>query len=144
MTPPVEREVLQDLLSELGRIPRMLFVLGDESVVAEMYGDGAGAAFAGGYANIEAESWHVHLKMDDVAGAQVVEAEDHGSPMLYYVRLSGAAGETLLRVYFPNPHMDERGNATAFQPERLALFEAVRDRYTGRGGIVMAHVQRDG
>ena len=37
-------------------------------------------SFTGGYANIEAENWHVHVKLDAIAGVQFVVAEDHVAP----------------------------------------------------------------
>ena len=89
-----------------------------------------------GYAAVSADSWHFHLKMSSVAGVQFVEAEDHGIPFLYYIRLSDAKEETLVRVYFPNPYLDENEKSTEFQPEKLKFFEDFRDRYVGQEGIV--------
>ena len=136
MTGVIDAAVVEELLRELSGIPRMLFVVGGDGAVAEMYGDGRGVTVSGAYANIEAESWHVHVKLADIAGTQFVEAEDHGTPKLYYVRFSDVAEETLFRIYFPNPYMDDKGNLVSFQPERLAAFEEMRDKYVGRGGIV--------
>ena len=95
-----------------------------------------------GFVTVEGESWHFHMKMDSVAGVQFVEAEDHGVPFLYYVRFSDAREETLMRVYFPNPHLDEDENPTDFQPEKLKLFEGFRDRYVGKEGIVFVRRPR--
>jgi hypothetical protein len=92
-------------------------------------------SFSDGYATVEADSWHFHMKLGSVEGVQFVEAEDHGIPFLYYVRFSDASEGTLLRVYFPNPHLDDDDNPTDFQPEKLKLFEDFRDRYVGLEGF---------
>lgn len=142
MADAVNATLIEELLLDLSRIPQMLFVVGGEGAVAEMFAEGNELTVTNGYANVKAESWHVHIKLADVSGTQFVEAVDHGAPKLYYVRFSDVAEETLFRIYFPNPYMDERGDPIPFQPSRLAAFEQMRDRYVGRGGIVMAHVQQ--
>lgn len=38
----------------------------------------------------------------------------------------------------PNPWLDDREQPSEFQQEKLDVFEAFRDRYVGRGGIVSA------
>jgi putative heme iron utilization protein len=143
VTDTVDAGLIEELLLDLSRIPQMLFVLGGEGAVAEMFADGNEVTVTDGYANVKAESWHVHIKLADVSATQFVEAEDHGTPKLYYVRFSDIAEETLFRIYFPNPYMDERGDPISFQPARLAAFEEKRDKYVGRGGIVMAYIQQD-
>lgn len=128
----------EKLIQELAGLPGMLWVVGGGEVVSENESNGMKEpTLDGGYLDVEADNWHFHLKPDSVAGIQFVEAEDqaHGVPFLYYVRFSGAAEETMMRVYFPNPYMDGEGNAAEFQPEKLGLFEDLRDRYTGRDGI---------
>ena len=67
-----------------------------------------------------------------------MEAKDHGIPCLYYVRFSNSEEQTVLRAYFPNPYLDEEERPTEFQPQRLKLFELVRDKYVGTMGIVFA------
>ena len=130
---------LEPLIRELMSIEGMMVVLDGQDAVGEMYVnpqrepefDGPNATFWG-------DRWHVHFNLDRITGAQFVEAEaeDHGIPFLYYVRFSNAAEQTVLRVYFPNPYLDDQERLTEFQPERLKLFEEVRDRYVGREGIV--------
>ena len=125
------------LIRDLASHEQMLWVIGGGEVVSENAAVGMKEpTFDGGYATVGAGSWHFHLKTDSVAGVQFVEAEDHGVPFLYYVRFSDASEDTLLRVYFPNPYLDENENPTEFQPERLKVFEEFRDRYVGPEGIV--------
>ena len=134
---------LEKLTRELASHGQMLWVIGGGEVVSENTAKNMmEPTFSDGYATVEAESWHFHLKMDSVAGVQFVEAEDHGVPFLYYVRFSDATEETLLRVYFPNPYLDESDNPTEFQPEKLKLFEDFRDRYVGQERIVFVKRQR--
>ena len=134
---------LEQLLRDLASIKRMLFVIGDADAVSEMFIDGTRApTFEGGYAMLETESWHFHLRIDAVDGVQFVEADNHVSPKLYYVRFSDARGDTLLRVYFPNPYLDDNDQPTAFQSERLKLFEAMRDNYVGQEGITFVRRPR--
>ena len=79
----------------------------------------------------------MHLNLPRVTAVQFVEAEDHGVvPFLYYVRLSDVEEQTVLRLYFPNPYLDNDENVVDFQPERLKLFEQMRDRYVGNSEII--------
>ena len=45
-----------------------------------------------------------------------------------------------MRLYFPNPYLDDDEKPTDFQPERLQAFETMRDRYVDSDGIT--YVQR--
>ena len=131
--------VLEKLIAEMVTADHMLVVIDSGDAVSEMSAGGSTLPnFKNGWATIEAEGWHVHLKLESVDGVQFVEAEDHGHDIsrLYYLRLSDAEGGTLLRFYFPNPWLDGDEKPTAFQPEKLAAFEAVKDRYVGEPGIV--------
>ena len=131
------------MLKDLARLEGMLWVIGGGDVVSENSSKGLEEpSFTSGYANIEAENWHVHLKLDAVAGVQFVEAENHVAPYLYYVRFSSAVKETIFRVYFPNPYLNDDGNRIDFQPERLELFEHYRDKYVGSGGITFVERPR--
>ena len=128
---------LERLIRDLTSPDRMLWVIGGGEVVSENTGkDMKEPAVADGYITVASDSWHFHMKLDSVTGVQFVEAEDHGIPFLYYVRFSDAEEETLLRVYFPNPYLDDNEEPTEFQPERLKLFEDYRDRYVGHDGII--------
>ena len=135
---------LESLIRDLASADRMLWVIGGGGVVSENTGKGIKEpTISDGYIAVEADSWHLHMKLDLVAGVQFVETEDHGFvPFLYYVRFSDAKEETLLRVYFPNPYLDDNEKPTEFQPERLKLFEDYRDRYVGQGGIVFVKRSR--
>lgn len=139
--------VLERLVTELTTADHMLVVIDSGDAVGEMSAHELSAPhFKDGWAGLEAGDWHVHLKLESVDGVQFVEAEDHdhGIPKLYYVRLSDAEGRTLIRFYFPNPWLDDDEKPTAFQPEKLAAFEAFRDRYVGKEGIVYAQRGRGG
>ena len=130
---------VEKLLRELTALDGMLWVIGGGELVSENSSRGMKEPdLSDGYATIEADNWHFHLKLDSVAGAQFVEASDphHLVPNLYYLRLSDGSEETMLRIYFPNPHLDENDNPTQFQPERLKLFEEVRDAYVGQEEII--------
>ena len=64
-----------------------------------------------------------------------MEAEDHGAPKIYYVRFADKSGDTLMRCYFPNPFLDNNEKITDFQPDKLKVFEVMKDRYTVCKGI---------
>jgi hypothetical protein len=138
----MDRPLLAQLIGELVETPNMLVVIDSASAVAEMHtGSTVRLDLADRWAMIESDEWHVHIDMDDVAGAQFVDAVDRfhqGIPKLYYVRLSDGCDRTLIRFYFPNPWLDDREQPAEFQQEKLDVFEAFRDRYVGRGGIVSA------
>ena len=139
---PVDRPLLAQLIGELVETPNMLVVIDSASAVAEMHtGSTVRLDLTDRWAMIESDEWHVHIDMDDVAGTQFVDAVDRfheGIPKLYYVRLYDRSDRTLIRFYFPNPWLDDREQPSEFQQEKLDVFEAFRDRYVGRDGIVSA------
>ena len=135
--------VLETLIRELSATPGMLWVVGGGDVVSENSSvDMRESDFTDGYATVRAEAWHFHLNMKSVDGIQFVEAEDHGVPYLYYVRFADTGGETLVRCYFPNPYMDDDDNPAEFQPEKLAAFQEMRDRYVGQENVIYAERPR--
>ena len=130
---------LEPLIRELLGIEGMMIVLNGHDVVGEMYTNHLREPeFEGSNGTIWGDGWHVHFNLDRITGVQFVEAKDHGIPYLYYVRFSNSEEQTVLRVYFPNPYLDEEERLTEFQPQRLKLFELVRDKYVGTMGIVFA------
>ena len=132
-------EVTLELIQELTKDEKMMWVVGGGSVVSENYAKGIKEPEVdNGYITVEADNWHFHLGMDQVTGIQFVEAESHGDLVSYYVRFSNAQEETLLRSYYPNPYLDENNKRTDVQPEKLRVFEEARDRYVGREGIIFA------
>ena len=103
---------MKNLITDLASINRMLFVVGGGACVSEMYSDGqTEPQFHDRWGMIESGPWHLHLDMSSIKQAQFVEAEDHGAPMLYYVRFSDPSDETLVRAYFPNPYLNDDGGA---------------------------------
>ncbi len=130
-------EVALELIRELAKSDRMMWVVGGGEVVSENNSKGIKEPeVSGGYVTLEADNWHFHLGLDKVTGIQFVEAESHGDLISYYVRFSNAAEETLVRGYFPNPYLDEDNKRTDLQPEKLDAFHQMRDKYLGREGIV--------
>lgn len=136
---------MKDLIKELASINRMLFVVGGGACVSEMYSDGqTEPEFRDRWGMIESGPWHLHLDMSSIEQAQFVEAENHGAPMLYYVRFSDAEGETIVRAYFPNPYLDESDKRTDFQPDKLAIFEDMRDRFVNGEDVVFVKRPKGG
>ena len=130
-------EITLELLNELTTNVEMMWVVGAGEVVSENHAHGIKEPeIHNGWATIEADNWHFHLKMENVDGIQFVEANSHGNMKSYYVRFSRNWEETLVRCYFPNPMLDENEKRTEFQPHKLRAFEEMRDRYVGREGIV--------
>ena len=128
--------MFEKLIRELARLEVMLWVIGGGEVVSENTSKGIKEpTFSDGYITVQGDSWHFHLKLDSVSAVQFVEAEDHGVPYLYYVRFADLQEGTLLRVYFPNPYLDDDDNATELQPEKLKYFEDFRDRFVDYGKI---------
>ena len=128
------------MIRELIDTGDMLVVIDSGAAVAEMHASGMKRLeFQDRWAMLESDEWHIHLELDAVDGVQFVEAVDRfheGIPKLYYVRLSDADDRTLLRFYFPNPWLDEQERPAEFQPEKVRLFEEIRDRHIGQAGIV--------
>ena len=123
---------LEALIRDLTKIEGITWVVGGGSLVSENAAHGMKEPdFSSGYATVEAESWHFHLKVDSVAAVQIVEDEgDDGVPFGFYARLSGAGDETLLRCYFPNPYRDDQGRPAEFQPRRLQVFREFQGRHS--------------
>lgn len=130
---------LHELLVELAAISGMLAVVDSGETVAEMHGQGRlELELQGQWWKVESGNWHIHFKPGSVTGVQFVVATDDAHtviPKLYYVRLADGVGGTMIRFYFPSPWLDDDERRTEFQPERVAQFEAVRDRFVGREGI---------
>ena len=130
-------EITLELLNELTAKEEMLWVVGGGEVASENHARGIKQPEVhNGWATIEADNWHFHLRMENVDGIQFVVANSHGELKSYYVRFSRNWEETLVRCYFPNPRLDENEKPTEFQPAKLQAFEEMRDRYVGREGIV--------
>lgn len=140
--------VLERLIGDLLGVEGMLLVIDSGGAVSEMHArDMRPTEFGGGWATIESQDWHVHLDTRRVAGVQFVVNSDHGHdamPKLFYARLSGADGGTLLRFYFPNPWLDDDEKPTAFQPERLDAFKDFCRRYAGADGVALAARSSEG
>jgi putative heme iron utilization protein len=136
-------EVALELLRELAKSDRMMWVVGGGEVVSENNSKGIKEPeVSGGYITLEADNWHFHLGLDKITGVQFVEAESHGDLLSYYVRFSNAEGDTLVRGYFPNPYLDEDLKRTDLQPDKLKAFEEMRNQYVGRDGIVFVRRPR--
>jgi putative heme iron utilization protein len=131
-------EITMELLKELTQDEKKTWVIGGSKVSSENSAKGIKEPeVSGKYVTIEADTWHLHLDLENVTGVQFVEAESHGDMRSYYVRFSGPRYEdTLVRSYFSNPNLDNDEKRTEFQPEKLKAFEEFRDRYVGREGIV--------
>ena len=134
-------EIALELVKELTKDDKIMWVVGGGEVVSENDSKGIKEPEVhDGFVTVEADNWHFHMKIEDVTGIQFVEAKSHGDLLSYYVRFSNKKEETMVRGYFPNPYLDDGLQRTKLQPEKLRLFETVRDRYVGRDGIVF--VQR--
>ena len=132
-------EIALELVKELAKDDRMMWVVGGGEVVSENDSKGIKEPeFSKGYLTVEADNWHFHLGIDSVTGIQFVEAESHEDLISYYVRFSNAKEETLVRSYFPNPYLDDNQKRTSLQADRLQTFEAMREKYVGRDGIIFA------
>ena len=132
-------EIALELVKELAKDDRMMWVVGGGEVVSENDSKGIKEPeFSKGYLTVEADNWHFHLGIDSVTGIQFVEAESHEDLISYYVRFSNAKEETLVRSYFPNPYLDDNQKRTSLQADKLQTFEAMRDKYVGRDGIIFA------
>ena len=126
-------EIALELVTELAKDDKMMWVVGGGEVVSENDAKGIKEPeFSNGWVTVEADNWHFHLGLVTVTGIQFVEAESHDDLISFYVRFSNEKEETLLRSYFPNPYLDPNLKRTELQPERLRIFEEMRDHYVGR------------
>ena len=133
-------DIALKLIEELTQDESMMWVVGGGSVVSENNSKGIQSPEVhNDSVTVEAENWHFHIGLKDVAGIQFVETKTHGERLSYYVRFSGHSEETLLRSYFPNPFLDPDYKPTPLQPDRLKVFTDMRDKYVGRDGIVFVH-----
>jgi len=133
-------EIALELIEELTGNDSMMWVVGGGPVVSENNSKGIRRPERRNDSlTVEAENWHFHISLKDVAGIQFVETKTHGERLSYYVRFSGRNEETLLRSYFPNPFLDESYKPTPLQPDRLKAFTDMRDKYVGREGITFVH-----
>ena len=133
-------EIALELLGELTKYNDLRWVIGGGPIISE--NDCTGImepTVKGPSVTVTADNWHFHIRPERVAGIQFVEAEkSHGDLPFYYVRFSNDQEETMVRAFFPSPYMDDDNKVTELQPERLKVFEEMRDRFVGREGIVTA------
>ncbi len=133
-------EIALELIEELTKDESVMWVVGSGPVVSENNSKGVKKPERhNNSVTVEADNWHFHVSLTDVAGIQFVETKTHGERLSYYVRFSGNNEETLLRGYFPNPFLDENYKPTELQQERLKVFTDMRDKYVGKDGIVFVH-----
>ena len=139
-------EIALELLQELAKSDKMMWVVGGGEVVSENDSKGIKEPeVSGKYITMEADNWHFHLGLDNITGIQFVVAESHGDLLSYYIRFSNDSEgkeDTLVRSYFPNPYLDADFNRTELQADRLKAFEDMRDQYVGREGIVFVRRPR--
>ena len=92
------------IIKELTRDEAVMWVVGGGGVVSENNSKGIKEPeVSGGYATIEADNWHFHVKLDDVSGIQFVEAESHGDLISFYVRFSNDKEEDSAPGLLPQP-----------------------------------------
>ena len=126
-----------EIIRELTKDEAVMWVVGRGDVVSENDSKGIKEPeIDNGYMTVEADNWHFHIGVDQITGVQFVEAESHEDLISYYVRFSNEKEETLLRGYFPNPHLDADHKRTEFQPEKYQAFEEMRDRFVDEGDII--------
>ncbi len=123
-------ETALEIIRELTKDEAVMWVVGHGDVVSENDSKGIKEPEVdGGYMTVEADNWHFHIGVDQIAGVQFVEAESHDDLLSYYVRFSNEKEETMLRGYFPNPNLDSDHKRAEFQPEKYRAFEEMRDRF---------------
>ena len=133
-----------DIIRELTKDEGVMWVVGGGNVVSENDSKGIKEPEVdGGYMTVEADNWHFHIGVESITGVQFVEAESHEDLISYYVRFSNEKEETLVRGYFPNPHMDADHKRTEFQPEKYRVFEEMRDRFIDNDAIVFVKRSRN-
>ena len=83
-------EIALELIEELTKDESMIWVVGGGPVVSENYSRGIRRPERhNNSVTVEAENWHFHVSLNDVAGIQFVETKTHGDRLSYYVRFSG-------------------------------------------------------
>jgi hypothetical protein len=126
-----------DLILELASINGMTWVIGGSSVVSENEARNIKSPeIENGYVSIEDDSWHCHIKVEELTNAQFVLAESHKDLVSYYVRFSKGYDQTLIRCYFPNPMLDDEHNRVDSQLDRIQHFDNVKSKYVDNKEIV--------
>ena len=133
-----------EIIRELTKDEAVMWVVGRGDVVSENDSKGIKEPEVdNGYMTVEADNWHFHIGVNQISGVQFVEAESHDDLISYYVRFSNEKEETMLRGYFPNPHLDADHKRTEFQPEKYRAFEDMRDRFVDEGDIIFVKRPRN-
>ena len=133
-----------EIIKEHTKDEAVMWVVGRGDVVSENDSKGIKEPEVdNGYMTVEADNWHFHIGVDQISGVQFVEAESHDDLISYYVRFSNEKEETMLRGYFPNPHLDADHKRTEFQPEKYRAFEEMRDRFVDGGDIIFVKRPRN-
>ena len=72
-------ELSEELLRELAKSDKMMWVVGGGDVVSENNSKGIKEPEVSGRSmTMEADNWHFHVGLDRITGIQFVEAQSHG------------------------------------------------------------------
>ena len=123
-----EVDRLEALIRAVLDTPDVILTAGTRSGIAELMGRPAVRADAGWLA-LEAESWHLHLNLADVAEArfETEPSAELGGGTSYSIAFAAANGERVFTAYFTEM---EHPDHTPRQ-ERVDRFWALRDRCGG-------------
>lgn len=98
------------LLEKILALDEIVITVGRSDSIAELFIKDPHIELTGGWLTCECESWHIHMKYDDLAEVKFVEAPSHGSHQMgYSIRFIGGDGDQRLAVYFLNLY-DKEGS----------------------------------
>ena len=97
-------EIALELIEELTKDKSVMWVVGSGPVVSENNSKGIKRPERhNDSVTVEADNWHFHVSLSDVAGIQFVETKTHGERLSYYVRFSGPQRGNAAARLLPQP-----------------------------------------
>ncbi len=118
---------LQQLLTELTHTPSLICTVGRNEAIGELMlrKPPQNVAFAGDWAAIECENWHLHVNLATVKQVRFIEERGHGGSVSPVAIFEDAQGQSVMRFYFPHASHTH----TTYTAEELELFGGFKERY---------------
>lgn len=143
---PFEK-LLEQLTGELRESGRINFVVATGNSVFEGFPLSVleGPSVLDRWMTLHNKGLHLHVNFARVDFVRFTEERGgsggHGLPLSFSIRFCNSAGRSLLKAFFPIPHLDDEFQPCDLQPERVAFFRDFQERYTFQPGVQTMLVQ---
>ncbi len=124
-----DRPLLVGLISDILKVPDVLFVVKSGAAVAEIRGDLLSPSYKNDWITVGDNSGpaHMHINMTGVSSARFVRETKPGRTS-YSVQLVDDSGERILAAFFTKMYDSEMN----LRPDRVLAYESLEKEWGGR------------